>query len=322
MFLKPEIPLKNLAESIKRLSDFFIQNPQKQTPWNEKYCQEAYKHYFLPLNFLRVKKVIERGSEVGFFEGLKNTVDWGAGPGTASFALNEGLKLNRQILIENAKDAVRVFSEEHKKYLTQFEVQSAMDVTKFKMNMKESILVMSYSFTELEELPKGWDHFEALMILEPSTRDDGRRLLEVRKKLIAAGYYMWAPCTHQGECPLLEKSKNDWCHDRIHVEAPDWFTETEKNLPFKNKTITTSYLLARKMKPTYNFEGLGRLVGDALEEKGKTRQMFCRNSEREFLAWMHKKTRPENEKIIHPRGELFRLPDADKIEIKSNEIRL
>lgn len=322
MFIKPEIPLKNLSESIKRLSDFFIQNPQKQTPWSEKYCQDAYKHYFLPLNFLRVQKVIERGSEVGFFEGLENTIDWGAGPGTASFALNEGLNLKRQILIENAKDAVRVFSEEHKKYLTNPEVQTSMDTQKLKMDLKKSMLVMSYSFTELVELPKGWDHFEALMILEPSTRDDGRRLLELRKKLIAAGYFIWAPCTHQGDCPLLEKSKNDWCHDRIHVKAPDWFLEVERNLPFKNKTITTSYLLARKMKPVANFDQVGRLVGDSLEEKGKTRQMFCRNSDREFLAWMHKKTRPENEQIIFPRGELFKLPDADKIEIKSNEIRM
>jgi hypothetical protein len=140
--------------------------------------------------------------------------------------------------------------------------------------------------------------------------------MELRTKLINAGYFMWAPCTHQLACPLLTLSKNDWCHDRALVEAPSWFSQVEQNLPMKNKTVTMSYLLARKTPPPDSIQTYGRLVGDSMEEKGKTRQLFCRGPEREFLTWMHKSIEPQT----LPRGELvFQPSDAEK---KSNEIRL
>ena len=68
--------------------------------------------------------------------------------------------------------------------------------------------------TEIADLPQHWDEFEALMILEPATSQDGRKLLELRSQLIQKGYSIWAPCLHQLACPLLTKSKTDWCHDR------------------------------------------------------------------------------------------------------------
>jgi hypothetical protein len=65
-----------------------------------------------------------------------------------------------------------------------------------------------------------------------------------------------------------------------------------------------------------NVEGKSRLTGDSLKEKGKTRQLMCRSSEREFLAWMHKN---KSEQTL-PRGELVNLPND--LEAKSNELRI
>ena len=154
------------------------------------------------------------------------------------------------------------------------------------------------------------------MILEPSTSQDGRKLLETRRLLLEKGYSIWAPCTHQLNCPLLTHSKNDWCHDRVHVSSPDWFLELESHLPMKNKTVTTSYLLARKRKAPEFLQKKARLTGDTLEEKGKTRQLICRNEQREFLTWMHKNIEPQT----LARGELIDLPQD--FEVKSNELRL
>jgi len=181
---------------------------------------------------------------------------------------------------------------------------------------RNSCLVFSYSLTEIVELPAGWDRYEALMILEPSTSEDGRRLMQLRSKLIEAGYFMWAPCTHQLACPLLVQSKHDWCHDRFLVEAPAWFSQVEQQLPMKNKTVTTSYLLARKAPAPANLKNLGRLTGDSLPEKGKTRQLVCRGPAREFLTWMHKSVNPQT----LSRGELVNLPE--QFETKANELRL
>lgn len=323
MFIDPsqnqKTNLKVLAEQVLKLSDFFIAHPNEQTPWSENFCKQAYRYYYLPLNYLRCELVIQRGIQVGFFKNIETSLDWGAGPGTASFALAKNLELHQQfknqILIEKSTEAIKSFQDLHI-HLKNPHITSELSFKKINSDFKKSLLVFSYSITEMNSLPDGWTQFEALMILEPSTKQDGRKLLELRKKLISEGYSIWAPCTHQSDCPLLEKSNGDWCHDRVHVTAPPWFAQLEQHLPFKNKTITTSYLLARKSKPDFNFQNKLRLTGDSLAEKGKTRQLACRGPEREFLTWMHKDIKPQT----LSRGDLIDLPSD--IEQKSNEIRL
>ena len=46
-----------------------------------------------------------------------------------------------------------------------------------------------------------------------------------------------------------------------------------------------------------------RLTGDILHEKGRSKQMVCRGSAREFLFWQHRDVEPANIK----RGELVQL---------------
>ncbi len=315
MFIEPTLNLKVLAEQILKLSDFFIDRPDDQTPWSENYCKQAYRHYYLPLNFLRAELVIRRGIEVGFFKNIDTTIDWGAGPGTASFALAKNLILKNQILIEKSNEALKAF-QDLQPQLRNPNLTTELNLKKINSDTKKTMLVFSYSLTEMDALPVGWNQFEALMILEPATKQDGRKLLELRNKLMSEGYTIWAPCIHQQTCPLLEESKTDWCHDRVAVDAPKWFLQLEQHLPFKNKTITTSYLLARRTKPDFNFENKIRLTGDSLNEKGKTRQLACRGPAREFLTWMHKDIKAQT----LPRGDLVTL--HSDIEFKSNEIRL
>ncbi len=315
MFLEPSCSLKNLSESVLQLSNFFIDHPKDETPWDQPYCKLAYRHYYFPLNYIRNIRVIEQGQNVDFFNHLDYTVDWGAGPGTSSLALNNSLNLKSQILIEKSTTALSAFKDIYDQ-LKSPTITSVLDLKKLNIDKSKTLLTLSYSLTEMAELPLGWDQFEALMIVEPSTRDDGRKLLLIRQKLIDAGYSIWAPCLHQKPCPLLVHSKNDWCHDRVHVIAPDWFKKLEEHMPFRNNTVTTSYLLARKQKPTFDTKNKIRMTGDSLKEKGKTRQLACRNENREFLTWMHKEIEPE----IIPRGVVFDLPE--NYELKSNEIRV
>lgn len=310
--------LQTIADSIIKLSDFYIKNPQAETPWNQKFCQIAYRHYYLPLNFIRCEQVISRGTEVGFFENLTHFIDWGCGPGTASLALADSdilkSQIKKQILFDLEKSTISSFGDLHSGLINK-DYFDFLDLTTAP-NKPNTCLVFSYSLTELSDLPVGWNEAEALMILEPSTAQDGRKLMNLRQSLIESGYTIWAPCTHQLSCPLLIHSKYDWCHDRAQVRAPAWFTDLEKLLPMKNRTITTSYLLARKRKPPESVKTKSRLTGDSLDEKGKTRQLLCRNDQREFLTWMHKSIKPQT----LPRGDLIETPQD--FEIKSNELRL
>ena len=315
MFIEPSTTLKTLGDAVIQLSNFFIDRPNDQTPWDHSYCKLAYRHYYFPLNYLRNQRVIEQGINANFFKHLDYTIDWGSGPGTASLALNKNLKLKSQFMIERSSVAVSEFKDIYNQLQNPVMLHN-LDLKKINADPEKTLLTFSYSLTEMTELPTGWEKFEALMILEPSTRDDGRKLLTLRQKLIDQGYSIWAPCLHQNKCSLLTHSKNDWCHDRIHVKAPDWFKKLEQFLPFKNNTITTSYLLARKQKPITNTKDKLRLIGDSMNEKGKTRQLVCRNEDREFLTWMHKDIEPE----VLPRGEIIDMPQ--NFELKSNEIRV
>ncbi len=316
---QPSHSIQLIAESVLQLSDFYIKNPDAETPWNQGFCQIAYRNYFLPLNQLRCAKVIERGQNVNFFQDLTHFVDWGSGPGTASFALSQNPHLRSQIkkqfLIDISSGPHKHFSDLHKDLISPA-FSTTLDFKPYLDQKNRTCAVFSYSMTEIDRLPNGWDQFEAIMILEPATSQDGRKLLELRQDLISKGYYMWAPCLHQLQCPLLKNSKTDWCHDRFHVDAPEWFWKVDHLLPMKNKTVTTSYLLARKKPaPTYP-TNYGRLTGDSREEKGKTRQLICRNEEREFLTWMHKEIQPQT----FPRGEIAEIPET--FEFKSNELRV
>jgi hypothetical protein len=292
-----------LAKCVERLSEHYIRMPGEKTPWNEDWCQIAYLVYYLPLNEIRARAVIEEGQRLHFFNHLKSLQDFGAGLGSGTYSLP---KISKRLHIETSKHAQKLHQLLGGTGQWQSEVEKAMP---------NSLLSMSYSLTELPTLPAWAYDFHSLMIIEPATQDQGRKLMQIRADLIKEGYSIWAPCTHQGACPLLAQSKTDWCHDRVHFDQPDWFSAIENDLPMKNQTLTFSYLLASKDQPPQH-ENIARTTGDILNENGKSRQLVCRNENREFLAWMHRNGEPQE----IPRGTLIKWPT--EFTLKSNEVRV
>lgn len=308
-----------LASAVKKLSDFYIHNPSAQTPWHESFARIAYISYFLPLNYLRIQRVATKCHERNFFNGIEHLVDFGAGLATASAALHKNIdSLKSKILIEKGDEPSRIIAGRWPEFeKTASSLEWHKEFSKNVFFGKSNILsVFSYSLTELTQLPDWAYESEALLIIEPATQEDGRKLLELRSDLVSRGFNLFAPCTHQSSCPLLIESKSDWCHDRVHVELPVWFQKMEEHLPIKNRTLTVSYLAARKSRPPALDKDLGRLTGDLLKENGKDRQLICRSEKREFLTWMHR----HGEHAEHKRGDLYHT-DAT-FEPKANELRV
>jgi len=327
-----------LARDTQRLSDFYLENPKAMTPWQEPWVQRGYLAYFLLLNHVRARAVVQEGLAREFFLGLDSIIDFGSGLGSASAALLEVIESSelpykpqwRQILnIEISKEAQRLHQDLHRDLLDSVEQkwQTSLKGWPESIKSRTTLCVFSYSFTEVDQFPAWALEGEALMILEPSTRQDGRRLLELRRKLQENGYHLYAPCTHQKDCPLLKESSSDWCHDRISwhfsntvaaeaINAESW-RRFENLLRMKNHTLSFSYLLARRTPPKVFYEDLVRVIGDELSEKGKTKQMICRGSKREFLAWFPQRM---NTEVQLSRGDLFRF--TEPLETKANEVRL
>jgi hypothetical protein len=141
--------------------------------------------------------------------------------------------------------------------------------------------------------------------------------MQWRARLIEQGFQALAPCLHQRACPLLVESQKDWCHTRIHFEAPDWWREIEAFLPMQNRTLTYSYLLmSRETQPSPE-RFAARVIGDTLHERGKTKQLICRSEKREFLSWLHR----DGDAPMIPFGALL-TEGLETAESKSNELRL
>lgn len=302
---------RKIAESVLKMSDFYIAHPEASTPWKEAWCQIAQLSYFLPLNYLRSSSVFQEAQARQFPFEASELLDFGSGLGAGSLPWLKDFS-GRFVFTEQSIEAQKI----HQDILKELGFQGKAEwITEKQVSSRSGRTgLFSYSLTELEKIPAWALECESLILIEPSTREDGRKLLQKRKDLLAQGYSMWAPCPHQLGCPLFEDSKTDWCHDRIHVAMPDWFRKIEERLPMKNATLTFSYLLASKQPSPVISKW--RTVGDQLEEKGKTRQLLCRGPKREFLAWLHRKG-PVPEV---PRGVLLDPPE--NFEEKSNELRV
>lgn len=298
-----------LARDVLELSDFY-QKGQQQTPWLLNSTQRAYLAYFFPLNYVRHLKVIDAIKPFFSQLNIECIIDFGFGLGASRRAL-----LDQSLIPEKRPYWAIETSTETRSLYNFLEPHSPIY---WKKTLSEripakSLGVFSYSLNELTSPPPWIFDFDALLIIEPSTQKIGRRLMEFRQQLIDHQFTIHAPCTHQLACPLLTHSKTDWCHDRIHWEQPTWFSNIEKHLPIKNKTLTDSYLFASKtlqsLEPKH-----GRIVSDELKEKGKTRWQFCRNDEREYLSWLDR----SGPAPLIKRGD---IAEIEVIEKKGNELR-
>lgn len=304
---------KTSEQQVLKLSDYFNKR-LGATPWKQSGMPEAYMAYFFPLNYLRLQYVLGEAGRLQF--PMRSILDIGSGPGVAHAALLDLGYQGEYQASEPAEAARSLHSDWCKAQGEQRNI--FVETGKLSAEMvRGKTLLLSYVVNELDAFPEAWFEAESLIILEPSTRDQGRKLMELRSQLIEQGFSIWAPCTHQHLCPLLTESKNDWCHQRIHTERPEYLQKLEAKMQIRNDTLTFSYLLAsRRLAPAYS-ERTGRIIGDTLYENGKTRQAFCRGPKREFLTWMGK---PAKKMDPWPRGLIFELPE-DVVE-KSNELRL
>ena len=254
--------------------------------------------------------MISRLQQVGFFAfNFERLVEWGSGNGAFDLALQESsFSFSKKLFIERSESAIK----EHQYFSTE-------DVSVWQKEGKpesagKDFLIFSYSLTELDTLPQWIFNFSNILIVEPSTQQDGRRLMAWRDNFLEKEYHIWAPCTHQGSCPLLE-SKTDWCHDNYSVEYPPYLDAIKSKLKLSLNRPATSYLALSK-RPNSTSPDLVRVVGNTLKERGKTKQLICRSSEREFFSWFNK--REEVPEI--PRGSLIEL--LEEPLKKSNELRL
>lgn len=297
---------QKLANCIKKMSGYYMDNAWASTPWQQDWCQIAQISYYLPLNFLRIQAALTRPTITtdSSLDHTQRLFDFGAGLSPTAWYFYQNHPDCEMTLDDISPIPLSLLQSAGLKFN-----RSPIEKSQKILSDRHSLLSCSYLLTEIETSKdlKWVKEAGNLLFIEPSLQTDGRRLMQWRSDLINLGYHIVAPCTHQQACPLLLHSKTDWCHDRLHFERPNWLIATEQLLPFENKTLTFCYLRATRHKT--NLSGLKqssttRVIGDTLYEKGKTKQAVCRSPERTFLTWMHR-SHPNPEFL--ERGQLISL---------------
>jgi ribosomal protein RSM22 (predicted rRNA methylase) len=146
-------------------------------------------------------------------------LDIGAGPGTAawaaaaafpsltSFALLDANSALRTLALDLGGDSTRL----RKMTYRRGEARAALADSE-----AADLVIASYMIGEIGDAERTalaelmWAKTrDTLLIVEPGTSAGYRRIIALRRQLIAAGANVAAPCPHDRECPLRAP---DWCH--------------------------------------------------------------------------------------------------------------
>lgn len=96
---------------------------------------------------------------------------------------------------------------------------------------RADLVTLSYTLNEIPEnqrlsvVANAWSHCTGfLVVVEPGSKAGFATIMQIRDWALAQGIYVYAPCSHQGVCPLRER---DWCH--FHTR----FTRSKRLLQVK-----------------------------------------------------------------------------------------
>ncbi len=128
----------------------------------------------------------------------------------------------------------------------------------------------------------------ALVLIEPALRRTSRFLLEARDALLAGGgVHVYSPCLHEGPCPALVRPR-DWCHERLPWDPPPALAALDQAAGLEKDALAFSYVVVRRTEGSLRDvfappgpEGVrGRVVSDALRERGKRACASCTEAAR------------------------------------------
>jgi len=147
-----------------------------------------------------------------------SVVDFGSGPGTALWALNELFSdLPIDYLGMEAKPAMieaAEFLATRQSTPCKFILQSV----ETGQIPKKDLAIVSYLLNELRHPDLFFQRLfaaaDTLVIIEPGTPDGYQRLIELRDKALLEGFQVVAPCPHQKPCPM---KGTKWCHFSLRV---------------------------------------------------------------------------------------------------------
>jgi ribosomal protein RSM22 (predicted rRNA methylase) len=179
----------------------------------------AYALARMPATYAAVAASLDALRDLGADFAPASLLDVGAGPGTATWAATEAFSSLRSFTLLDANAALRALALDLMRGSSRLSVlryDQGDARTKLADAPAADLVVASYMINELDDSTRAaladlmWAKtHDTLLVIEPGTPAGTQRILDLRRRLIAQGAHVLAPCPHDGECPLVAP---DWCH--------------------------------------------------------------------------------------------------------------
>jgi ribosomal protein RSM22 (predicted rRNA methylase) len=176
----------------------------------------------LPATFAANRFVFEEVHRLAGDFAPESLLDFGAGPGTASWAgLETWSSLREFTLVEANREMLalgkRLAATNPALASAQWVPGGAGEITA----KSADLVVLSYVIGEMRDaqqlVSEAWRAAkQMLVILEPGTPKNFGVLAAIRREVIRLGGNIVAPCPHHEECPMWEAG--DWCHFAVRLE--------------------------------------------------------------------------------------------------------
>lgn len=215
----------------------------------------AYLAVRFPATYAVVESVLEELKlRVPMFS-PSSIVDYGCGPGTATWAATQSFpSIISATLHERDSALLEIGKELMCRSLNPTLASSSWNVSdliKLQNFTINDLSILSYVVGELpiDLLPslisKIWScTSQVIVVIEPGTPHGFERIRVIRNHLIANDAYLVAPCPHQNQCPMRE---TDWCHFPQRLDRSEIHRAVkEVNIGYEDEKY--SYIIASKVQ--------------------------------------------------------------------------
>lgn len=211
---------------------------------------------------------------------LESFLDLGAGPGTASWAVQQfypeiathALLEKDQGMIALGKELVQLAES----LTTSGTLWTCMDFASMQNIPSADLTICSYSLGEIAEnrqeevLDHIWAKTNKIMLLiEPGSMRGFGHIKRWRQRIIDAGGCLIAPCPHQNACPM---PSTDWCHFSVRLERSRLHRQMKQgDLSYEDEKF--SYVIFSRLP--FHQKCFQRILRLPEKHKGHVRMQLC-----------------------------------------------
>ncbi|MDO8518679.1 MAG: small ribosomal subunit Rsm22 family protein, partial [Deltaproteobacteria bacterium] len=307
--------------------------------------RSGYLLYFLPVNFLKIARVLGQLPPDELVSGKVRVLDLGSGPGTSALgvmAFYADLLAKKKIkdawldftlldlnfnILKDARALHDAYAQELSKQPGFHSLCSAknFDFTRggmgrFLRNFKYHLVILSNVINEFRSREAAADLIEEILthhldpkgkivIIEPALQKTSQDLQHLRDEIVVnrkKGMVL-APCLHQEECPLNVVNIRDWCHFYLPWECPPIIEKTDKLIGNRKEWLQLSYLVLGKNVPERS-PSTWRVISNPMPSKGKKELVLCGPPGRYHITRLDKNATATNRIFDEiKRGDLIEL---------------